>query len=369
MILRTQRVLYKMSNHRPLIHPHTHLTFDDVLLLPNYSEIMPSETDLETELCKGVVLEIPILSAPMDTVTEAPMLIALGRQGGLGVLHRNLAISDQVQQLKRALDLHLKAAAAVGVGEDFTERVEKLAECQPTALCIDSAHGYTKNMIEATRAVKQAFPRIPLIAGNVATYEGAKALFEAGADVVKVGMGAGSICTTRIMSGMGVPQFSALIEVKRAAVECGKEMIADGGIRTSGDIVKALAAGASAVMLGSLLAGTEASPGDLVEIDQKCYKQYRGMGSVKSMLKGSAARYGQISGTDQVKKLVPQGVEGLIEYTGSLEEHLHQLLGGVRAGLAYLGATTINQLQKCARFIPISHAGMTESHPHTICTR
>lgn len=355
-----------MSNTNLSIHPEIYLTFDDVLLLPKYSEITPPDVDLKTELCEKLLLQIPILSAPMDTVSEGSMLAALGLCGGLGIIHRNLSIESQIEQLQLALNQKLQAGAAVGIGADFKERVQKLAECHPSLLCIDSAHGYTKNVIEGVRYIKGNFPRIPLIAGNVATYEGAKALFEAGADIVKVGMGPGSICTTRIMAGIGVPQLSALLESARAASEYGKKIIADGGIRTSGDIVKALAAGASSVMLGSLLAGTEESPGEVVELNEKKCKVYRGMGSIKSMMQGSAARYGQEWKEGQVKSLVAEGVEGLIEYRGALRDHLHQILGGLRSGFAYLGAANIEQLQKNAAFIRISAASMAESHPHTI---
>lgn len=355
-----------MSNTEQLMHLHTHLTYDDVLLLPNYSEITPPEVILKSLISNNLYIDIPIISAPMDTVSEAAMLIAIGNLGGFGILHRNLSIDEQTQQLQQALNAGVKAGAAVGVGPDLLPRVKALAACSPTALCIDSAHGHTKNVIDAIRTIKSICPHLPLIAGNVATYEGAKALFDAGADTVKVGMGPGSICTTRIMSGMGAPQLSALIEAARAAHECGKHIIADGGIRTSGDIVKALAAGASTVMLGSLLAGTEEAPGEIIEFNNTKYKAYRGMGSVKAMSKGSAARYGQEYKEGETAKLVPEGVEGLIPYRGSVEHHLHQLLGGLRSGLAYLGAQNLQELNEKARFIRISPASMVESHPHTI---
>ena len=343
-----------------------YLTFDDVLLLPNYSEITPKDVDLTTELAPGIGLQIPILSAPMDTVTESNMLIALGTLGGLGILHRNLSIDEQAKQLKIALDANVKAGAAVGFGADFENRVSTLAKLNPTTICIDSAHAHTKNILDAARHIKKHYPHIPLIAGNVATYEGAKALFEAGADVVKVGMGSGSICITRVMSGVGVPQLSAILECARAAREFNRCIISDGGIRTSGDVVKALAAGASAVMLGSLLAGTDESVGELVEIDNRLYKSYRGMGSVQSMTQGSATRYGQEYSKGDKKKLVPEGVEGLIAHRGALKEWLHQILGGLRSGCGYLGVANIRELQQKAQFVTISTAGMAESHPHTI---
>lgn len=364
------------SPHRPALlnnidldNPQSlrnYLTFDDVLLLPNYSEVTPQDVSLRTTLTEGLSLDIPVLSAPMDTVTESRLLIALGRLGGLGVLHRNLTIAQQAEHLKIALDAGVKAAAAVGFGADFEERVAALALLNPTAICIDSAHGHTKNILQSTRYIHEHYPHIPLIAGNVATYEGAKALFEAGAHVVKVGMGSGSICTTRIMSGVGVPQLSAIAECARAAREFQRTIIADGGLRNSGDIVKAIAAGASAVMMGSLLAGTDESVGDTVEHEGKLYKSYRGMGSVKSMVEGSATRYGQSYTKGDQKKLVPEGVEGLIPSRGSLADWLHQILGGLRSGCGYLGARSIEELQENARFIRITSASMTESHPHTI---
>ncbi|MBA3602112.1 MAG: IMP dehydrogenase [Parachlamydiaceae bacterium] len=342
------------------------LTFDDVLLMPNYSEIVPVDVDLRTELSSKLILTIPILSAPMDTVTEQNMLIALARQGGLGILHRNLPIAEQAQMLKEVLDLELKAGAAVGVGADFKERVDVLAKLRPSTICIDSAHGHTKNVIEATRYIKLQYPEIYLVVGNTSTYAGTKALFEAGASAVKVGMGSGSICTTRIMSGVGVPQLSAIIEAAKAAREFQRPIIADGGIKTSGDIVKALAAGASAVMLGSLLAGTDESVGEIVELQGKYYKSYRGMGSVKSMVKGSASRYGQEYNEGQEKFMVPEGVEGLVPSRGPLDLWLNQLMGGLRAGFAYLGSKDLNTLHETARFIQITQAGVIESKPHSI---
>lgn len=339
-------------------------TFDDVLLLPGYSEVIPGDVLLGTVLCQNLKLDIPILSAPMDTVTESAMLIALGNLGGMGILHRNLKVEEQARQLKIASNTGVKAAAAIGFGPDFESRVNTLAGLQPSALCIDSAHGHTKNILEATRYIKQHYPGIPLISGNAATYEGAKALFEAGADVVKAGMGSGSICTTRVMSGVGVPQLSAIIECVRAAKEFNRTVIADGGIRNSGDIVKALAAGASAVILGSLLAGTDESVGDIIEHDGRQYKVYRGMGSLKSMMKGSAARYSQTIQEEQ--KLVPEGIEGLIPSRGPLQKWLHQILGGIRSGFGYIGAKDIEALQEKARFVRVTQASIAESHPHTI---
>jgi IMP dehydrogenase len=343
-----------------------YLTFDDVLLLPKYSEIMPSDTSLEVDVGR-LSLKIPVLSAPMDTVTEKEMALAIGREGGAGIIHRNLSIAAQAAEVKAVREAGGSAGAAVGVGADLHQRLDALAVEGPAFLCVDSAHGYTKNVLEAVKYIKSRYASIPLIAGNVATYDGAKALFIAGADAVKVGMGPGSICTTRIMSGMGVPQLSAIMACAVAAREFGRPIIADGGIKTSGDMVKALAAGAAAVMLGSLLAGCEESPGEMVEQNGRRCKTYRGMGSVKAMALGSAARYGQ-SCQEGTKKLVAEGVEGLVSYRGALKDHLHQLMGGIKAGMAYLGARTISELQQKAQFIRITPAGMAESHPHSLLT-
>lgn len=336
-----------------------YLTYDDVLLAPNYSEITPPETSLKTHL--GLLaLDIPFISAPMDTVTEGKMAQAMALQGGLGVIHRNLTISQQVEEVTKALAFG-PVGAALGVGADLIERTKALIACGTTVLCLDSAHGHTKNVIEAVKMVKTQAPHILLMAGNTATYEGTCALFEAGADVVKIGMGPGSICTTRIVSGMGVPQLSAVFEAARAAKEYGRPIIADGGIRSSGDIVKALAAGASAVMVGSLLAATEETPGESFLVEGAPYKTYRGMGSQGAMTQGSAARYGQ---SLTQKRFTPEGIEGKIPCKGPVEEVLCPLLGGIRAGMAYLGAQNLEELQTKARFLRISPASMAESHPH-----
>lgn len=341
-----------------------YLTYDDVLLAPNYSEIMPPQTHLLTHLSRQwgrqIALKIPLISAPMDTVTEGKMAEAMALEGGLGIVHRNLTIEQQVKEVQKALPCGL-VGAAIGVGADLIDRTQALLACNVSVLCLDSAHGHTKNVIEATKTVRALAPNTLLIAGNTATYEGTCALFEAGADVVKVGMGPGSICTTRIVSGMGVPQLSAVFEAVRAAKEYGRTIIADGGIRTSGDIVKALAAGACAVMVGSLLAATNETPGESFFIEGKPYKTYRGMGSTGAMMQGSAARYGQ---TLRHGRLTPEGIEGHIPCKGPVKEVLSPLVGGLRAGMAYLGAVDLQELQAKARFLRISPASMAESHPH-----
>lgn len=346
-----------------------YLTYDDVLLLPNYSEILPGDTDVSAKLSANVRLDIPVVASPMDTVCESRMALEIARLGGVGFLHRNLPIEQQVEQLTQVLKQTAQVGAAVGVGSDMGERLSALAAAGLTLVAIDTAHGHTKNVIEAVAHIASKYPNIEIIAGNVATYEGAKALFEAGATTVKVGMGPGSICTTRVISGMGVPQLSAVVEGVRAAQECGGHIIADGGIKTSGDIVKALAAGADTVMLGSLLAGTDEAPGDVIQLNDKLYKSYRGMGSIAAMKQGSAGRYGQKWESGRTKKLVPEGVEGLVPHRGDLESHIHRLVGGLRSGMGYLGAQNLTQLQEKAQFIKISRSAQVESNPHSIVVK
>jgi len=342
-----------------------YLTFDDVLLLPNYSAVTPSKANVAIELTKGFALAAPLLSSPMDTVTEQKLAIALGRAGGLGCIHRNLSIKAQAAHVAGVKKEGLRVGAAVSVGRDMDERLAAVVAAGCDILLIDSAHGHTKHVIDAVKLIKQKHPKLPLIAGNVATAAGTADLIRAGTDVIRVGMGPGSICTTRVMSGMGVPQLSAIIECAKEAKKHAVPVIADGGIRASGDIVKALAAGATAVMLGGLFAGCDESPGDMVVLDGKKYKSYRGMGSIAAMKRGAAERYGQTY-TGRASQLVPEGVEGLAPYKGTVDDLVHQLVGGIRSGLAYLGAANIDQLQQKARFIRISTASLHESHPHSI---
>lgn len=339
-----------------------YLTYDDVLLLPNYSAVTPSKTDTASMLTGKILLTVPIIASPMDTVCEKEMALALGRLGGYGVIHRNLSVTKQADQLTRVLKQGVKAGAAVGVGPDMEDRVKTLVKAGAEEICVDSAHGHTRHVGEAVSWIKNKY-RVEVIAGNVATAEGAEFLFKAGADTVKVGMGPGSICTTRIMSGMGVPQLSAVLAAVRAAKKFKKKVIADGGIKNSGDIVKALAAGAGAVMLGSLLAGTDEAPGKKVKINNRWFKHYRGMGSESAMKQGSAERYGQKPGA---KKFIPEGVEGLVEYKGKLADVIYRLMGGLKSGMAYLGAKNLKELVQKARFIQISEAGMAESRPHSL---
>ena len=467
------------------------LTFDDVLLLPDYSEFLPTEADTTTRLTRTINLNIPLLSSAMDTVTESPMAIAIAQQGGIGVIHKNFPIAaqrDEVDKVKRsesgmivdpvtitperplrdALELmqrfkisgvpivqsdgrlvgiltnrdlrfenrlelsisevmtkdnlitvpvgttlreaegilqkhrvekllvvdenyHLKGlitvkdiqkaikypnaakdnlgrlrvAAAVGATGDFLERAAELIKVRVDVLAIDTAHGHSVRVLEAIKAVKQKYPEVQLIAGNVATGAGTKALIQAGVDAVKVGMGPGSICTTRVVSGAGVPQITAVAECAKAAAGSGIPIIADGGIKFSGDVTKAIAAGADSVMIGSLLAGTDESPGEIILYQGRNFKSYRGMGSIGAMKEGSKDRYGQES-TEAESKLVPEGIDGRVTHKGSLAALVGQLVGGLKAGMGYTGCRTIEELKTNARFIKITAASLKESHVHDV---
>ena len=464
------------------------LAFDDVLLKPQYSEVLPREVSIRARLARNLELRIPLLSAAMDTVTEARLAIALAQLGGLGVIHKNLPVSRQALEVRKVkrfeagiipdpvtvagnqpvsdaillaeergfssfpvvegdrligiitgrdiraapspdapiaavmspnpvtissgttadeaqrlmhghrkevlpivdgggrlvglitlkdidkttrhpnsiTDDHgrLLAAAALGVGPDRAERTDALVDADVDVIVIDTAHGHSKAVVEAIRETKSRHPALQVMAGNVATYEGARALMEAGADAVKVGIGPGSICTTRVVAGVGVPQLSAIMDCARASQEFGIPIIADGGIKYSGDVVKALAAGAGAIMVGSLLAGVAESPGEVVLYEGRAFKVYRGMGSLGAMQQGSADRYGQI-GTD-APKLVPEGIEGRVPFKGSLEETVWQLMGGLRAGMGYIGAKNLQELRQKAQFVRITGAGLRESHVHDV---
>jgi IMP dehydrogenase len=483
------------------------LTFDDVLLLPAKSDVVPSEVNTQVQLTRDIRLNIPVISAAMDTVTESRMAIALAQQGGLGIVHRNLSIEQQageIDKVKRsesgmivdpitiepernisdALDLmkryrisgvpvtkgkklvgiltnrdlrfetrtdvpisqvmtkenlitvavgttleqaeqilhdhrvekllvvddnyelkglitvkdiqkklkypgaakdeqgRLRVGAAVGATGDFLERAQEMVRLKCDVLAIDSAHGHSSRVMEAVRAIKHALPNVSLLAGNVATYEGTAELISCGADGVKVGIGPGSICTTRIVTGAGVPQITAIAEASRAARDTGVPIIADGGVKYSGDISKAIAAGASVVMVGSLLAGTEESPGETILYQGRTFKAYRGMGSLGAMAQGSSERYfqslddpageshrGLDSGMEEgnrLAKLVPEGIEGRVPYRGTVAMMIHQLVGGLRSGMGYVGCGTIEEMQQKARFIRISGAGLKESHVHDV---
>lgn len=344
----------------------TGLTFDDVLVLPNYTAVRRQEIDVSSSLTPMVKLSLPFLSSPMDTVTTSKLAIALGKLGGLGVIHRNLPVARQVEEIKRVKKENLLSSAAVGVGNDLDKRVAALVQAGVDILLLDSAHGYSKWVIEATKFITQKYKHITLISGSVATADGAKALIEAGADVLRVGMGPGAICTTRIVAGIGVPQITAILETAVLAKKYDVRIIADGGLRFSGDIMKALACGASLVMAGSLFAGCDEAPGKIVDIKGKKFKSYRGMGSVSAMKEGSAVRYGQEYKYGQGKKLIAEGVEGMVPYKGTLEEVVTQLAGGLKAGMYYAGVKNITELQEKTRLIKVTQASLIESHPHDI---
>lgn len=463
------------------------LTFDDVLLIPAHSDVLPRDVDVRTHLTQNVTLNIPVMSAGMDTVTEAEMAIAMAREGGIGVIHKNMSIDEQAREVKlvkrsehgiivdpiylapdntlsdadelmnkyhisgvpitengklvgiitnrdmrfetdlsrpisdimtskglitapehttmeeakRILQAHrieklplvddaghlkglitirdiekmrkfpnsnkdsdgrLKVAAAIGVTSDVEDRVEALLDAKADVLVIDTAHGHSEGVLQTIRRLRQAFPHLELIAGNVATYDATKALIEAGVSAVKVGIGPGSICTTRVIAGIGVPQITAIYDCAKAAEGTGIPIIADGGIQYSGDIAKALGAGASCVMLGNLLAGTEEAPGEMIIYQGKNYKSYRGMGSLGAMQAGSKDRYFQ----QNAKKLVPEGIEGRIPYKGHVSDVLFQLIGGLRASMGYCGAKNIKAMNEDTQFIQITGAGLRESHPHDV---
>lgn len=463
------------------------LTFDDVLLIPAHSDVLPRDVDVRTHLTQNVTLNIPVMSAGMDTVTEAEMAIAMACEGGIGVIHKNMSIDEQAREVKlvkrsehgiivdpiylapdntlsdadelmnkyhisgvpitengklvgiitnrdmrfetdlsrpisdimtskglitapehttmeeakRILQAHrieklplvddaghlkglitirdiekmrkfpnsnkdsdgrLKVAAAIGVTSDVEDRVEALLDAKADVLVIDTAHGHSEGVLQTIRRLRKAFPHLELIAGNVATYDATKALIEAGVSAVKVGIGPGSICTTRVIAGIGVPQITAIYDCAKAAEGTGIPIIADGGIQYSGDIAKALGAGASCVMLGNLLAGTEEAPGEMIIYQGKNYKSYRGMGSLGAMQAGSKDRYFQ----QNAKKLVPEGIEGRIPYKGHVSDVLFQLIGGLRASMGYCGAKNIKAMNEDTQFIQITGAGLRESHPHDV---
>ncbi|WP_047789586.1 IMP dehydrogenase [Tenacibaculum mesophilum] len=467
------------------------LTYDDVLLVPAYSEVLPREVSIQTKFTRNITINVPIVSAAMDTVTESAMAIAIAREGGIGVLHKNMTIEQQAQEVrkvkraesgmiidpitlslsaivldaKQAMREHkiggipivdeagkligivtnrdlrfeknnerpivevmtsenlvtvaegtslkdaevilqenkieklpvvndddklvglitfrditkltqkpiankdsygrLRVAAALGVTHDAVDRAEALVNAGVDAVIIDTAHGHTKGVVSVLKEVKAKFPELDVVVGNIATPEAAKYLVEAGADAVKVGIGPGSICTTRVVAGVGFPQFSAVLEVAAAIKGSGVPVIADGGIRYTGDIPKAVAAGADCVMLGSLLAGTKESPGETIIYEGRKFKSYRGMGSVEAMKQGSKDRYFQ-DVEDDIKKLVPEGIVGRVAYKGELQESIHQFVGGLRAGMGYCGAKDIETLKNTGKFIRITASGINESHPHDV---
>jgi IMP dehydrogenase len=342
------------------------LAFDDVLLIPARSDIRPSQVNTRSFLTRELALDIPILSAAMDTVTGSRMAIALGRLGGMGVIHRNLSVDDQAAQVKECKAAGVRVGAAVGVSGDADERVAALVAAGVDVVFVDTAHGHSPAVIRMVEKVK-ARHRVQVIGGNVATGEGAEELVAAGADGVKVGMGPGAICTTRVVAGAGMPQITAIYECANAAAKSGVPICADGGIQESGDIAKAIGAGAHTVMLGGLLAGVDEAPGDVIETGEGTFKSYRGMGSLGAMQvrQGSRDRYGQ-QDVAEFSKLVPEGIEGRVPARGPLAPLVYQLVGGLRLGMGYVGAATIEDLRTKARFVRISGAGLRESHPHDV---
>ena len=362
-------------------HDGEGLTFDDISLVPGYSDILPADADVSTRLgseTREIRLSIPLISAAMDTVTEKHMAQAMAECGGLGVIHKNMSPERQAEEVRWVKKSGVKntttaslsptngllVAAAVSGGSDLAERSRGLVDAGTDILVLDSAHGHSRNIIEATRYLRETYPNMFIIAGNVCTPDGVRALAAAGADTVKVGIGSGSICTTRVVAGVGIPQWTAVIQCEFAADQVGVSLISDGGIRNSGDVVKAFAAGAQAVMLGSYFAGAEETPGELITIGGAFYKSYRGMGSAAAMSKGSADRYGQ-SGTAP-EKFVPEGVEAHVALKGPVPDLIHQMMGGLRSGMGYLGAPTIPDLWRTVRWVRVSPAGQREAHVHGV---
>jgi IMP dehydrogenase len=351
-------------------------TFGDVLLVPQYSDVTPREVSTKTILTKKISLNIPIISAAMDTVTEAKMAIHMALNGGLGFIHKNLTPEKQaafvVEVKKASIDSNkypnanvdskgkLIVGAAISIANNNIERATLLVKAGVDVLTIDSAHGDSLNVINAVKAIKKKFPKTQLIAGNIATKSGAEHLIKAGVDGLKVGIGPGSICTTRIISGVGVPQLTAISDVYKVAKRFNIPIIADGGIKYSGDITKALATGADCVMLGSMLAATAEAPGEIINIGDKQYKSYVGMGSMVAMKRGSSDRYFQ--NNMDASKLVPEGVEAALLYKGSVDHILYQLVGGLRSGMGYCGSIDIPTLKKKAEFVKITISGYNESH-------
>jgi IMP dehydrogenase len=353
-------------------------TFDDLLLVPRYSKVVPIDVKLDTKLTKKIKLNIPVLSAAMDTVTETLMAIELAKLGGMGIIHKNLSINEQKQMVldvknakfdsaEATVDEHnrLRVGAAVGVSMDTFDRVKELVDANVDIIAVDSAHGHSKGVIDTIKKMRSLYPNLDIIGGNVVTAQAAIDLIYAGATAIKVGVGPGSICTTRVVSGVGVAQLTAINDVYQVTKQYEVGIIADGGIKQSGDIPKALASGADCVMLGGLLAGTYETPGEILEIDGKKVKNYVGMGSLTAMKKGSSDRYFQ-GGVKELKKLVPEGIEATVSYKGSIRDVIYQMMGGTRSGMGYCGCETIEEMKEKAQFVKISNAGLKESHPHDV---
>ena len=341
------------------------LTFDDVSLVPQESSVVPNETITKTTLHKRLNLQIPLISSAMDTVTESKMAIAIAKMGGIGVIHRNLSVDQQISEIKKVKKVKYLVSAAIGVNNNDLDRAKKLIEANVDMVVIDTAHGHTQKVSKMIYKIKKIIKKIPLCAGNIATGKAAKFLASCGVDIVKVGIGPGSICTTRLVAGVGVPQLSAILDVKKALGKSKTKIISDGGIKFSGDLAKAIAAGADAVMIGSLFSGTTESPGKILKRKGKLYKTFRGMGSAGAMSVGSADRYYQKKFKD-ISKFVPEGVEGIVKFKGPVNKIIYNLTGGLRSSMGYLGAKTINDLQKRGEFVKISKAGFYESMVHNV---
>ena len=328
------------------------LTFDDVLIKPNYSEVHPAKVDTTTKVSKNIKLDIPLVSSPMDTVTEAEMAITLAKHGGIGIIHRNLSIEEEAKEVEKVKKKGLKVGAAVGVFDQ--KRVEALVNAGADLIVIDTAHGHSKDVVESLKLYKKMYD-VDIMAGNIATKEGAVALIENGADSLRVGIGPGSACLTRKVSGVGVPQLYAVASVADVASEYDVPVVADGGIKTSGDIVKAIVAGADCVMIGNLFAGTDESPGEIIIDKGQKFKKYRGMGSEEVVKR-----------LDRYSKLVPEGIVGLVPYKGTVEDVIRKLVGGLKTGMGYVGAGNIKELKLKGRFIRVTSLGERENRPRNI---
>ena len=341
------------------------LTFDDVLLLPRFSKVLPSETDISLNLSKNIKLNSPFFSSAMDTVTESNMAVAIAREGGIGIIHRNLSIKNQSKEVAKVKKNNLYVGAAIGTSPEDLKRAKSLIYNGVDIIVIDTAHGHSEKVLNILSKVKKINLKIPICVGNIATGEAAKKLYNYGADIIKVGIGPGSICTTRMVAGIGVPQITAVMEVSKVLKKKNVKIISDGGIKFSGDIAKAMAAGADAIMMGSIFAGTEESPGKKFKIKNEFYKQYRGMGSIGAMSAGSSNRYFQKQHKDK-SKFVPEGVDGRVKYKGSVSKIIYQLKGGLRSSMGYIGAKKLSDIKKNAKFMKITKAGFYESMVHSV---
>ena len=343
------------------------LTFDDVLLLPQYSSIVPANTNISVNLSKNINLKFPFISSAMDTVTESKMAIAMAQNGGIGIIHRNLEIKKQCNEIKKVKKTRLVVGAAIGTSQTELNRAKNLIDSGSDMIVIDTAHGHSSNVLKILNKIKKFSNKTTICVGNIATGDAAKVLYNSGADILKVGIGPGSICTTRMVAGIGVPQITALLNVKKAMEKKKIKIISDGGIKFSGDIIKAIAAGADAIMMGSIFAGTTESPGKIFKIKNRLYKLYRGMGSIGAMSSGSSERYFQKNYKDK-SKFVPEGVESRVLYKGKISKIIYQLQGGLRSSMGYIGAQKLKEVRKKSKFIKITKAGFYESMVHSVET-